>query len=166
MKKNITDHKIYTEKKLDYERERLLNLIDSRLRRKERDVAMGLAEELFRTEIAFALLMKTRRVRKYNRLLLRIIVALGIILFMCTTFMVLNIRPSFSLIIQSSAALGIVAAIFIDSLLNKRFEKALAIIDDVCETGKQSFIERVLTCGMKCGDSEEWRRLCSLTMIK
>ncbi|MDA8241903.1 MAG: hypothetical protein M0Z67_16250 [Nitrospiraceae bacterium] len=43
-----------------FERQRLLNLIDSNIKRREIERAMGFAEELFKKEIQFALISRTR----------------------------------------------------------------------------------------------------------
>ncbi len=159
-------HNITSEKELSFERVRLLNLIESRIRRKEMDEAKGFAEELFRVEIELALHRRTRRFSRYNNLLLRIIVALVSVLFVCTAFMVLNVRPTFSLMVEAFSVLGIISAVMIDSLLVKRFGKAIRLLMEAYETQKQFFIERVLTYGMKCRSLEDLQRLCVITAIE
>ena len=158
--------RVHPDKEIAFERGRLLNLIDSKIRRKEMDAAKGFAEELFRIEIEFALRKKARMLSKYKNLLLRIIVALVSVLFICTAFMVLNIRPAFSLVIETFTVLGIISAVMIYAFLGKRFGKALRVLIEAYETQKQFFIERVLTHLMKCGSPEDWQRLCTITAIE
>ncbi len=166
MGKTTVQKNIVSEKELAFERVRLLNLIESRIRRKEMEAAKGFAEELFRIEIELSLRRRTRRLSRYNNLLLRIIVALVSVLFVCTVFMVLNVRPAFSLIVETFSVLGIISAVMIDSLIVKRFGKALRVLIEVYETQKQFFIERVLTHGMKCRSLEDLQRLCVITTIE
>lgn len=154
----ITAQRDSPEDRLAFERERLLNLIDSRVKRKEMDIAQGLAEELFKTEIGFALLKRMRMLRKHTDLVLKIIFALVIVLVVCTVATILNIRPSVSLMGQGLSIIGIILSVAVDAFLVKRFERALKGIADAYETWKRSFVERVLTCGIKCHDPEEWQR--------
>jgi hypothetical protein len=154
------------ESSLAFERGRLLNLIDSRIRRNEMEAAKGLAEELFKTEIRFALLKKTKVLARYNSLLLRVILGLIGVLVFSTALTVLNIRPAFSLVIELFSVLGIISAVVINSFLVRRFEKGVKVIMEVYENQKQCFIERVLACGMMCRSSEDWQRLCVITAIE
>ena len=153
----ITEQPNLPEDELVFERERLLNLIDSKVKRKEMDIARGLAEELFKTEIGYALLRKMRMLRKHTDLLLKVIFALVSVLVVCTVAMILNIRPSFGLLGQGLAIMGIILAVTVDAFLVKRFERALKGFADAYETWKQSFVERVLTCGIKYRDPEDWQ---------
>jgi hypothetical protein len=166
MEKTTVRQRIHPEEELVFERERLLNLIDSKIKRKEMDAAKGVAEELFKTEVKFALLKKTRILARYNNLLLRMIFGLISVLFFCTAFMVLNIKPAFSLLVEAFSVLGIISAVVIDSLLVKKFEKTVRAIMEVYETRKQFFIEKVLTHGIACDTSEDWQRLCTITAIE
>jgi len=162
MGRNMTDQRNFPEEELAFERERLLNLIESRIRRREMDLAEGLAEELFKTEVGFVLLKKMKVLRRYTRLLLRIIFALVSVLLGCTIAMILDMRPSFSLLGQVLAVLGIILAVVVDGFLVKRFEKGLKIIMEVYETQKQPFIEWVLTNGIRCR-LEDWQRVSGMT---
>lgn len=100
-----------------FERGRFLNLIDSRIRRNEMEAAKGLAEELFKTEVRFALFKKTKVLARYNSLLLRVIIGLISVLVFSTALTVLNIRPAFSLVIEMFSVLGIISAVVINSSL-------------------------------------------------
>jgi hypothetical protein len=159
--------RIHHEKELAFERGRLLNLIDSKIRREELEAAKGFAEELFTTEIRFALLKKTRKVARYSGLLLTIMLVLLSVVFICTVSMVLNIRPAFSLVVGAFSVLGIISALVLNSLLMKGFEKTVRALIEVCETRKQFFVERMLECGMKCRSTEDyWQRLSVITAVE
>jgi len=138
----------FPEDVITFERERLLNLIDSKIKRDEMDLARGLAEELFKTEIEFALSVRTRILRKHNRILLKILFSLISIVLACTFCMVLNIRPSFSLLVQAVTVIAFLSTVAIDAFLVRRFERGLKTIIEVYETKKQSFIEGVITNGI------------------
>lgn len=138
----------FSEQGITFERERLLNLIDSRIKRGEMALAKGLAEELFKTEMEFALSVRTKILGKHNRILLKIMLSLIIIVLACTAFMVLNIRPSFSLLVQVVTVIALLSTIIIDAFLVRRFERALKTIMEACETQKQSFVEGVITNGI------------------
>ncbi len=158
--------KILPEKTLAFERQRLLNLIDSKVKRKEMESAREFAEELFRKEIHFALLKTTRLLRRCNSAILKIIVALLGVFFVCTASTVLNIRPSFSLAVEAAAVIGIVSAFVVGGLLVKRLEKALRVIMDMYETRRHVFIEMVLTRGGERVNSDDWPGACGPTMAK
>jgi len=140
----------FAEKGIAFERERLLNLIDSRIKRNEIGLAKGLAEELFRAEMEFALSARTRILGRHNRIVLKIMHSLICIVLGCTFFMVLNIRPSFSLLVEAVTVIALLSTVAIDTFLVRRFERALRTIIEVCDTKKQSFIEGVITNGINC----------------
>jgi len=135
-------------KEITFERERLLNLIDSKIKRNEMDLAKGLAEELFKAEMEFALSVRTKLIGKHNRILLKIMLSLISIVLACTAFMVLNIRPSFSLLVQGVTVIALLTTVAIDTFLVRRFERALKTIIEAYETQKQSFVEGVITNGI------------------
>ncbi len=166
MNKSAPFRKGQPDSEIVFERSRLLNLIDSRIRRREIDAAKAFADELFRAEIEFALRKKARMLGKYKNLLLKIIVALVSVLFFCTAFMVLNIRPTFSLMVETFSVLGIISAVMIYSFVVKRFGKALRALIEAYETQRQFFIERMLTHWMMCRGPEDWQRLCSISAIE
>lgn len=145
-----------------FERERLLNLIESKIRRKEMDLAKGLAEELFSAEIGFAVLKNVTMLRRYTTLLLRVIFALAGILFVCTIAMVMNIRPFFSLVGQVIAALGVIVAVAADAFVMKRFRRVLKVIVEMYETRRQLFVDWVLANGIRCR-LEDWQRVSGMT---
>jgi hypothetical protein len=160
--KQMKRHRNFSEDEQTFERERLLNLIESKIRRKEMDLAKGLAEELFSAEIGFAVLKNVTMLRRYTTLLLRIIFALVSILLVCTIAMVLNIRPFFSLVGQVSAAFGVIVAVAADAFVMKRFKRVLKVIVEMYETRKQLFVDWVLANGIRC-PLEDWQRMRGMT---
>ena len=146
------------DKILAFERQRLRNLIDSKIRRREIESAMGFAEELFKREVQYALIRRTRLLIKCTAVLWKIIVVLLGGFFIFTMLTVLNIRPFFSLTAGSLALSGIVSGLVVDRSLAKRLAKAAEIIMDVYETRREAFVERVLTNGVEHIDSEDWLR--------
>ncbi len=164
MKEMLSLKKTLRDKTLAFERQRILNLIDSKIKRKEMESAKGFAEELFKREIQFALIKRTRLLIRCNSALLKVIVVLLGVFFVFTALTVLNIRPLFSLIAEAIAIMGIVSAFVVDGILVKRLEKAVEMIMDVYETRRQSFIERALTCSAENVDPEDWLSFRGLTM--
>ncbi|HAM51067.1 MAG TPA: hypothetical protein DCP92_10405 [Nitrospiraceae bacterium] len=129
---------------LDFERERLLNLIDSKIRRKEMEIAKGFAEELFRTEMEFALLGKAKKLRRYNSMILKVMRVLLTVLLMSVTCTVLNIYPFYNLLAQVITILAIISVIGTNSFLIERFGRAMKMTIEGYETVRQSFIDRLL----------------------
>ncbi|MEW5744758.1 MAG: hypothetical protein AB1805_04870 [Nitrospirota bacterium] len=132
------------DKELDFERRRLLNLIECRIRRNEVERARQHAEELFNTELEFELLRNTKRVVRYNGVLVNIIGFLMCVVLLLTAAAVLNIEPSFSLIAEAAVMLSIVFLLMVDSFIVRRFEKTLRRLMDKYEIDKQSFIYRTV----------------------
>ncbi len=141
-----------------FERQRLLNLIDSKIKRREIERAMGFAEELFKTEVQYALIRRTRVLIKSTAALRKIIAVMLGVFLVSTVLTVLNIRPFFSLAAAAISISGIVSGVVVESLLAKRLVKAVSIIMDVYETGRQTFVEKVLANGVKYTDSEDLLR--------
>jgi len=138
-----------------FERQRLLNLIDSNVKRREIERATGFAEELFKRELQFALINRTRLLLKCNSALLKIIVVLLGVFFVFTVLTVLNIRPFLSLVAEAVAITGIVSGVVVDRLLAKRLAKEVTIIMEVYETGREAFVEGVRNNGVEQIDPED-----------
>lgn len=133
-----------SDREFGFERERLLNLIDSRVERKEIDIARSLAEELFRIEVGISLRRKTRALKKYNALLLRIMSFLISVVFISFLLTVLNINPVLSLLVEGGAVVLTLFAILINALLAKHFEKAIETILNMDDSLKEASVERLL----------------------
>ena len=146
--------KSFREQELRFERERLLILINSKIQRREIDIAKMFAEELFDAEVEFALRGKTKRLKRYSRIVCEIVLALIGVLFVSAACMVLNINPSFHLMTQLCSLLAIVALILFNALLVRRFEYGVWIIADAYETVKKSFADKVISSLMDCGRAD------------
>jgi hypothetical protein len=142
-----------------FERQRLLNLIDSKIKRREIDSAMGFAEELFKSEIQYALIRRTSLLIKCTAALRNIIAVLLGVFFVSTVMTVLNISPFFSLVAEAVALTGIVSGIVVDTLIAKRLAKAVAMIMHIYETERETFVKRILTDGAEYVYSEDWLRI-------
>ena len=141
-----------------FERQRLLNLIDSKIKRREIEIAIGFAEELFKKEVQYALIRRTRLLIKCSAMLWKIIMVLIGGFFVFTVLTVLNIRPFCSLTAGAVALGSIVSGLIVDRFLAKRLAKAAEIIMEIYETRREAFVERVLTNGLEYIDSEDWLR--------
>ena len=166
MKEMTPPQMICYEEDLNFERERLLNLIDSKIRRNEMGLAKDFAEELFQTEIVFALFKKTERLKKCNSLLVKVMLSMIGALLLSITCMVLNINPVFNLLAQVCTILVIITAVIINSLLVKRFGRAIKMMVDVYETVRQSFIDRLLDSFLTHSSPHMTLKMLSLTVVK
>jgi uncharacterized membrane protein len=166
MKRTTATQLIDHERDLEFERGRLLNLIDSRIRRREMDAAKELAEELFSTEIEFALLEKAKKLRRYNSVLSKIMQSLITILLISITCMVVNIHPSFNLLAEVVTILALISAVVINSLLVKRFGRAIKMMVEVYETVKQSFIDRLIDSFIHHNSPHKTLKMFSVTVVK
>jgi uncharacterized membrane protein YqjE len=153
-KKVPVDESALPGKKIDFERERLLNLISSKVRTGDMEIAKKFADELLETEMRFALLRKAKQLKKYNNLLLKIILLMLAVLFAAMTFMVLNINPSFNLVVQAVSVLLIVSSLVVHIFLINRFTKTVYAMMDAYDAQKQPFIERLLDTLTRCKASE------------
>lgn len=148
------------EKYIAFERERLLNLIDSRIRRNEFADARTFAEDLFRAEVDFAVRRKTRKYGRYNRILLHDIVFLIGIFLGSMICMILNIHPVPCLMVATGTIGAIFSVVFFNALLMKRFERLLRNKMDRYENLRQVFIEMLL--GTFATKMDVDRSLCTL----
>ena len=147
---------IFREKKLDFERERLLLLIGSRISRKDLDIAQNLAGDLYDVEMEFALHQKLAKLKRFNKLVFIIILLALPVLIAAMTFTVLGLRPFFYLLVLAVVLIFIVSFILLNALFVRHFENNVAIIMDAYDTRKQSFISRLIehfsNCRSPAGD--------------
>ncbi len=142
-----------SDKKMGLERERLLALIGSRIRRNETDSAQSYAAELFNAEIESELLKKTRKLAACSALFFK-----GISVLICITVVfaglaVLDIEPFFSLVSELLIMLSIISLIVIHRIITGRFEKAVETVLDRYDSEKKLFIERVVDSFTDCSNS-------------
>lgn len=166
MKRPQSDQRIASESPIAFERQRLLNLIDSKLRRREIQGAREFAEELFKKEILFALRQATGRLKRCISTILKIIAALIGLFFICTISAVLDIIPSFSVLAGSATVAGIISVFVVGRFIVKRLEEAIRTIMVVFDTRRYSFIETILTSGAFSFDLNEWLWPCSPPLVR
>ncbi|MGD0883672.1 MAG: hypothetical protein ABSA46_02140 [Thermodesulfovibrionales bacterium] len=166
MNKKTTGQRRPSGEVLEFERERLLNLIDSKIRRKEMDIAKGFAEELFMTEMEFVVLERMKKLKRYNSMLLKIMRSLLTVLLVSVTCTVLNISPFINLLAQMITILAIISVVGINSLLIKRFGRAMKMTIEGYETVRQSFIDRLLDSFLNNGSPDTALRMLGPTAVK
>lgn len=166
MKRTAESQTADMKKKLDFEKERLLNLIDSRIRRKELDIAKSLAEELFKTMLEFLLLEKAKRLRRYNKLLLKVLLLLIACLFLSVACTVMNIHPFFNLAVQIVTITVILSLISVNNSLCRRFGKTIQKILEKYETARQPFIEKLLDNFIEDGNPDITLRNFTLLVFR
>ncbi len=117
MKKATGGRTACTEQKLDFERERILNLIGSRIRRQDIEIAQKLAEDLYNVEIGCALHRVVAKLKRYNKLTFLMFILTFPVLLASITLTVLGLSPFFYLIVFAAALLFIVSLLLINALL-------------------------------------------------
>jgi hypothetical protein len=145
MKQTLESMLIRIEDRRSFERERLLNLIDSKVRRREVDVARGFAEELYDNEIGFLLRERTRAMARYDELLMSMTICMVAVLATSAALTVLNVSPFLSLKVLAASTVSSFALVVLESLLHKRFGVFLQRVAEGYENQKRLFVERVLT---------------------
>ncbi|MFO0752335.1 MAG: hypothetical protein U0411_03290 [Thermodesulfovibrionales bacterium] len=132
-----------SENRLDFERERLLNLIECRIRRSEPELAQEHAEELFNREVEAEVRREAGRLARYNRLFLRALLFLLCLFCLLAACAVLDIHPSFSVAAEGCVVLSIIFLVFIDTLIAGRFERSVERLLSSYDAKKLSFVRRV-----------------------
>lgn len=132
------------EEELDFERKRLLALVECRIKRNEMDIARTHAEELFEAEMEVTLLKKTKTFVKCNSLLVKGMVFLIGILLLTTACLALNIQPSFYLVVELVVILSILSLMAVDALMTGRFERTMKLIMDRYDAEKQLFAAQII----------------------
>ncbi len=144
MKRGPAKQTGFLEEELDFERERLLNLIGSRIKRKDIEVAQNLAEDLYDVEIEFALHQKIRRLKRFNRLVFLLILFTLPVFIASTALTVLGLRPFFYLLVLAAALIAILSFILINAILVRHLGKTLSFVLETYEVRKQTFVGRLL----------------------
>ena len=155
MKKAPGNRTNCTEKKLDFERERILNLIGSRIRRQDIEIAQELAEDLYNVEIGCALHRVIVKLKRYNKLTFLLFILTFPVLLASITLTVLGLSPFFYLLVFAAALLFIISLLLINGLLVRRFEKNVVEIVCAYEVKKQSFVIRLIErLTESCGNND------------
>jgi hypothetical protein len=166
MMNTILNRNISPEKQLDFERDRLVNLINSKIRRNEMSCAQDLAVELFKTEVEFTLLRKTKKLNRYNNLCLNTIFFLICLLVLSIACTVLNIKPLFFFMVNAIMILIICSAFIFNAFLVRQFEQGIRKIVDAYEILQQSFTEKLLNSLKNPSYPVLSRNLFTLEVIK
>ena len=141
------------EEQVNRKRERLLALIESRIRRNETDIAQSYAAELFNAEIEFELRKKAKKLAACNRRFFKGISVLICIMVVFAGLTALDIEPFFSLVSELLIMLSIISLIVIHRIITGRFEKAIETVLDRYDSEKKLFIERVFNSFTGCSNS-------------
>lgn len=140
----VTEHgKVFSEEELDFERERLLNLIGSKIVRNDIDVAQNLAGDLYDVEMKFALGRKIRNLKRLNRFVFRLILLTLPVIVASMIFTILGLRPFFNLTILAAALTTTFLFILINAVVIRHFAKTRWIILNSYDIRRQTFIGRL-----------------------
>lgn len=132
-----------SEEELDFERERLLNLIGSKIVRKDIDVAQNLAGDLYDVELKFALGRKIRNLRRLNRFVFRLILLTLPVIVASMIFTILGLRPFFNLTILAAALTTTFLFIVINAVVIRHFAKTRSIILNSYDIRRKTFVGRL-----------------------
>ena len=129
---------------IDFEIDRLLNLIDSRLRRKEVVLAEEFAEELLEKAMNFLLHQKAARMNKLNRFLLLIMKLLLLVVFASLFCMIMNIQPLLGLKVFVSGVIMIALLVVVNYYLFGRFYQGIHFMTETYEKESKRFKDLLL----------------------
>jgi len=129
---------------MNFEIERLLNLIDSRLKRKEFALAEEYAEELLEKVMNFFLRQKAARMNKLNRVLLIIMKLILLIVFASLFCMVMNIQPLLGLKVFVAGVVVIAFLVLVNYYLFGRFYQGIHLMTEIYEKEGKRFIDLLL----------------------
>jgi len=129
---------------MNFEIERLLNLIDSRLKRKEFALAEEYAEELLEKVMNFFLRQKAARMNKLNRFLLIIMKLILLIVFASLFCMVMNIQPLLGLKVFVAGVIVIAFLVLVNYYLFGRFYQGIHLMTEIYEKEGKRFIDLLL----------------------
>lgn len=129
---------------LVFERERLCNLIDSRLRRQEFDQAERMAEELLSVTLGFLVRSKVEQLKRLSRLFLEISCWLIGGIMVAMLLMIMDINPFLWMKILTVKMVSIVVALVLKGLVVGRICSVLYLMAETYEKVKEAFVARLL----------------------
>lgn len=129
---------------MNEEYDRLLNLIESRLRRKEIGLAEEFAEELLEKAMDLLLYERAARMNRLNRLLTSVMKLLLVIVCASVLLMVLNIQPFLGLKIFTAGYILIALLAVVNYFLVERFHRTIHAMTETYKTESQRFIALLL----------------------
>jgi hypothetical protein len=136
--------KVVTVSTNNAETDRLLNLIDSRLRRKEIALAEELAEELLARTMNGLVRQKAAGMRRLNRFLLFIMQLLLLKVFASLVCMVMDIQPLLGLTVFTAGVIMIALLIVLNYYLFDRFCRAIHIMTELYDKESRRFTDLLL----------------------
>jgi hypothetical protein len=151
---------------VNVEADRLLNLIDCRLRRKEVAHAEEVAEELLAKSMYLLLYQRAARMHKLNRVLLVIMKLLLFVVSASLVFMVRNIQPLLWLKIFASGAVMIVLLIVLNYYLFGRFYRAVHVMTETYRKENRRFRDLLLDSVRVNNDPESALQMFRLSMMR
>ena len=129
---------------INVEIDRLLNLIDSRLKREEVALAEEFAEELLEKAMNFLLHQKAARMNKLNRFLLLIMKLLLLVVFASLFCMIMNIQPLLGLKVFVSGVIMIALLVVVNYYLFGRFYQGVHFMTETYEKESKRFKDLLL----------------------
>jgi len=129
---------------INVEIDRLLNLIDSRLKREEVALAEEFAEELLEKAMNFLLHQKAARMNKLNRFLLLIMKLLLLVVFASLFCMIMNIQPLLGLKVFVSGVIMIALLVVVNYYLFGRFYRGIHFMTETYEKESKRFKDLLL----------------------
>jgi hypothetical protein len=126
------------------EAERLLNLINSRLRRKEVALAEKFAEELLDKTMKFLLQQKVARMNRLNRFLFFSMQVLLLIVFASVVCMVMDIHPHIGLKVFAAGFSVIALLAMLNFYLFGRFCQGIQSMTETYTTESKRFVNLLL----------------------
>jgi hypothetical protein len=136
--------KVVAASTINAETDRLLNLIDSRLRRKEIALAEELAEELLARTMNGLVRQKAAGMRRLNRFLLFIMQLLLLKVFASLVCMVMDIQPLLGLTVFTAGVIMIALLIVLNYYLFDRFCRAIHIMTELYDKESRRFTDLLL----------------------
>ena len=151
---------------MNEEFDRLLNLIDSRLKRKEVALAEEFAEELLENAMNHLLRQKAAKMNKLNRVLLFIMKLLLVIVFVSLLFTVMNIQPFFGLKVFVAGCSMIALLVVVNYYLFRRFWRGVHLMLETYEKESRRFIGLLLDSVRVTGNPETALDIFRLSMMR
>jgi hypothetical protein len=151
---------------MNEEFDRLLNLIDSRLKRKEVALAEEFAEELLKNAMNHLLRQKAAKMNKLNRVLLLIMKLLLVIVFVSLLFTVMNIQPFFGLKVFVAGASMIAFLVVVNYYLFRRFWRGVHLMLETYEKESKRFIGLLLDSIRVTGNPETALDIFRLSIMR
>jgi len=129
---------------IDFEIDRLLNLIDSRLKRKEVVLAEEFAEELLEKAMNFLLHQKVARMNKLNSFLLLSMKLFLLVVFSALFCMIMDIQPLLGLKVFVSGVIMIALLVVVNYYLFGRFYRGIHFMTETYEKESKRFKDLLL----------------------